>query len=96
MRTLDGPTSPITIQVRVYVARTPEVVFDYFADLRNEPQYNGQVRDIVKTSPDPIAKDTTFEGWHRGIGRVTGACRSTSDRVTWSSKVMRARAPTVG
>jgi hypothetical protein len=61
----------VTATVRVFVARDPSAVFDYFADLRNEPQYNGQVAGIRKTSPGPIGADTTFEGAHRGFGRVT-------------------------
>ncbi|NJD30228.1 MAG: hypothetical protein FIA92_18335 [Chloroflexi bacterium] len=62
---------PGIARVRVFVSREPEVVFDYFADLRNEPQYNRQVSGITKTSPGPIAQNTTFEGSHRGLGRVS-------------------------
>jgi Polyketide cyclase / dehydrase and lipid transport len=61
----------ITAAVRVFVARAPDMAFDFFADLRNEPQYNGQVAGISKTSPGPIGPNTTFEGSHRGFGRVT-------------------------
>jgi hypothetical protein len=73
--TTGNPTAPdprlVTAEVRVYVAREQDAVFDYFADLRNEPRYNGQVAGITKTSPGPIGADTTFEGSHRGFGRVT-------------------------
>lgn len=62
---------PVTARVRVFIARAPEVVFDYFADLRNEPQYNRQVGAITKTSPGPIGPNTTFEGTHAGFGQVT-------------------------
>ena len=61
----------VTADVRVFIGREQAEVFDFFADLRNEPQYNGQVSAIVKTSPGPIGGDTTFEGEHRGFGRVT-------------------------
>jgi hypothetical protein len=61
----------VSADVRILVARRPEIVFDYFADLRNEPQYNRQVRGIKKTSPGPITRGSTFEGIHRGFGRVT-------------------------
>ena len=54
--------APVTAGVRVFVHREPEVVFDYFADLRNEPTYNGQVSAIRKTSDGPIGLNTTFEG----------------------------------
>jgi hypothetical protein len=63
--------TPITARVRVFIPREPEVVFDYFADLGNEPQYNGQVSEIVKTSPGPVGPNTTFEGSHVGLGRVS-------------------------
>ncbi len=62
---------PVTARVRVFIACMPEVVFDYFADLRNEPQYNRQVSGITKTSPGPVGLGTTFQGSHPGFGRVT-------------------------
>lgn len=62
---------PVSAQVRVFIARDPESVFDFLADLRNEPQYNRQVGAIRKTSTGPIGQDTTFEGTHAGLGRVT-------------------------
>jgi hypothetical protein len=62
---------PVTARVRIFIACMPEVVFDYFADLRNEPQYNRQVSGITKTSPGPLGLGTTFQGSHRGFGRVT-------------------------
>jgi hypothetical protein len=61
----------VTGQVRIFIARMPEVAFDYFADLRNEPEYNRQVSGITKTSPGPVGQDTRFEGSHRGFGRAT-------------------------
>jgi hypothetical protein len=64
------PTS-VTAQVRILIPREREVVFDYFADLRNEPQYNRQVSGIRKTSPGPIGQGTTFQGSHLGLGPVT-------------------------
>jgi Polyketide cyclase / dehydrase and lipid transport len=63
--------APVTAHVRIFVRRAPEEVFDYFADLRNEPQYNGQVSGIRKTSPGPIGPGATFEGSHVRLGRVT-------------------------
>ena len=61
----------VTAGVRVFVKREPAAVFDYFADLRNEPQYNGQVSGILKTSSGPIGRNATFEGSHRGFGPVS-------------------------
>jgi len=68
----DSPQSDlVTAQVRIFIRREPNVVFDFFADLRNEPRYNQQVSGIRKTSPGPIDRDTTFAGQHLGIGPVT-------------------------
>jgi len=54
------------------IARSPEAVFDFFADLRNEPKWNhGQVRDVRMTSAPPIGQGTTFEGRHPGFGTAT-------------------------
>ncbi len=54
------------------IARSPEDVFDYFADLRNEPEWNrGHVRNVEMTSPPPIRQGTTFEWRHPGFGRAT-------------------------
>ena len=65
------PGAPLTAGVRVFIPRSPEAVFDFFADLRNEPRYNGQVSDIRKTSVGPIGLGTTFEGSHVGLGQVS-------------------------
>jgi hypothetical protein len=63
--------APIAARVRIFIPRKREKVFDYFTDLRNEPQYNRQVSGIRKTSPGPVGRNTTFEGSHFGLGRVT-------------------------
>jgi hypothetical protein len=64
-------SAPIVARVRIFIAREPQAVFDYFADLRNEPQYNSNVSAIQKISPGKIGHGSTFEGLHRGLGRVT-------------------------
>ena len=47
-------------------------VFAYFADLRNEPQWNhGHVQAVEMITPDPIGLGTTFEGHHPGFGKAT-------------------------
>jgi hypothetical protein len=51
-------------------------VYSYFADLRNEPQWNhGHVRNDTKTSPGPIGLGTTLEGDHPGFGKATWRLR---------------------
>jgi hypothetical protein len=62
----------ISATTEIFIKRDPDFVFAYFADLRNEPEWNrGHVRDVVKTSRGPIGLGTTFEGIHPGIGRAT-------------------------
>ncbi|MBP6392572.1 MAG: SRPBCC family protein [Flavobacteriales bacterium] len=61
----------IRADVSVHIRCDPEIVFNYFADLRNEPEYNSLVSDVTKTSPGPIGTGTTFTGRHRGFGPVT-------------------------
>lgn len=62
---------PVTAGVRVFIPRPADVAFDYFADLRNEPEYNPQVSGITLTSPEPVGPGSTFTGTHRGFGPVS-------------------------
>ena len=56
----------------ITIQRPPSQIFRYFADLRNEPDWNhGHVQDVVMTSPEPIGLGSTFEGHHSGMGRAT-------------------------
>lgn len=65
----------ISTTVRLHIARSPEDAFTFFTDLRNEPTYNPEVRNVRKTSPGPIGAGTTFEGDHVGFGRVSWRLR---------------------
>ncbi len=40
--------------MRIHIETNLETAFRYFVGLRNEPDYNPQVRRIVKTLPEPI------------------------------------------
>lgn len=62
---------PISTQVKVFISRPREAVFAYFADLRHEPEYNAKVRDVRRTTDEPLARGTRFEGVHDGIGKVS-------------------------
>jgi hypothetical protein len=72
-----GTTSPeetvvIVAEHETRIAREPEVVFDYFADLRNEPEWNHRhVREVRMTSPPPVGLGTTFEGEHLRFSTAT-------------------------
>ena len=62
---------PISTQVEVFIPRPPQTVFEYFADLRHEPEYNARVHDVRKTTDGPLTCGTRFEGLHDGIGTVS-------------------------
>ena len=62
----------ISAEVEVLIEWEPEIVFAYFADLRNEPKWNrGHVKDVTMTSSEPIGLGTTFEGKHSSFGKAT-------------------------
>jgi hypothetical protein len=46
----------------------PEVVFDYVADLKNEPQWNPDASNIVKKTDGDIRQGTVFEEDYRRVG----------------------------
>ena len=52
------------------VARSPEEVFDFLVDFRNEPQWEPNCREAEKTSDGPIGQGTTFRANMKGMGRV--------------------------
>lgn len=63
---------PVSAAHTTTIDRSPEDVFDYFADLRNEPVWNrGHVRDVVLTSEGPVGAGSRFEGDHPGFGKAT-------------------------
>lgn len=62
---------PITAEVDVFIPRPPEVVFEYFADLRHQPEHNPQVHDIHQTTAGPLALGTRFEGQLAGFGSAS-------------------------
>jgi hypothetical protein len=63
---------PISAAHTTIIERSPEDVFDYFADLRNEPAWNrGHVQNVVLTSAGPVGLGSSFEGDHPGFGKAT-------------------------
>jgi hypothetical protein len=64
-------STPIVAHVHRYIPVPPERVFAYFVDLRNEPDYNRQVRDITKITSGPVGIGTEFRGEHIGFGSVS-------------------------
>jgi hypothetical protein len=58
----------ITASWNITIDRVPEDVFDFVADLDNEPQFNPDVSNIVKTSDGPIGLGTVYEEDFKRVG----------------------------
>jgi hypothetical protein len=56
--------------MRCHVSRSPEDVFDFLADLRNESRWNPRVVGIQQITAGPVAAGTRFHGTYRGIGAL--------------------------
>jgi hypothetical protein len=52
----------------VRIERSREQVFDFLADLRNEPQFNSDARDIVKVTAGEIGLNTVYTETVRPLG----------------------------
>jgi carbon monoxide dehydrogenase subunit G len=52
------------------ISRSPEEVFDYLADLRNEPLWLPGAADIRLTSDGKVGRGSTFEGTYARAGQV--------------------------
>ena len=73
----------VHIEGDIVINRTPEEVFDFVADERNEPRYNPKMRLAEKISDGPIGLGTRFRAQTVSMGRpvdmvveVTGYQRS--------------------
>jgi hypothetical protein len=58
----------VTATWKVTVARPPEAVFDFVADLNNEPRSNPDVSNVVQTTPGPVGLGTVFEQDFKRVG----------------------------
>ena len=54
---------------QVRIERSAEEVFDFVADLHNEPQFNPDASNIVQVSDGPIGRGTVFEEDFKRVGR---------------------------
>jgi hypothetical protein len=52
----------------VRIGRSAEVVFDYLADLDNEPDWNPDASNVVRVSPGPVGPGTVWEEDFRRVG----------------------------
>jgi polyketide cyclase/dehydrase/lipid transport protein len=55
----------------IRIARSPEDVFDFLADLRNEPQFNPDASNVQQVTPGPIGLGTSYTEDFRRIGAYT-------------------------
>jgi carbon monoxide dehydrogenase subunit G len=54
----------------VEINRSAEEVYDYLADMRNEPQWLSGASGVHLTTPEPIAAGSRFEGTYARAGKV--------------------------
>lgn len=71
----------------------PEQVFDFLADFENEPAWNPECLEVVKTSSGPIGAGSTYRGRMRGVGWVAMEL-SAYERPRRFATVERSRAAT--
>jgi hypothetical protein len=61
----------ITASWQITIARSPEEVFDFVADLNNEPKFNPDASNVVRTSPAEIGLGMTYTEDIRRVGAYT-------------------------
>ena len=58
------------IDGEIVIDRPVQMVFDYVADQRNEPQYNPRMVRAEKITPGPVGKGTRFRSAVTSMGRT--------------------------
>ncbi|MGZ6494419.1 MAG: SRPBCC family protein, partial [Actinomycetota bacterium] len=58
------------IEGEILIRRSPEDVFDFVADERNEPRYNPHMLKAEKISDGPIGEGTRFRAEIQSLGRT--------------------------
>ena len=61
----------ITAEAELQLSRPLEEVFDFWADVRNENDWNPGSQGWEQTSPGPVGPGTTFKGEVQGMGAMT-------------------------
>jgi len=56
----------VHIEGEIIIRRSPEDVFDYVADERNEPRFNAQLLRVEQVTPAPIGLGTRFRAQAEG------------------------------
>ena len=58
------------IDGEILIGQPVDVVFDFVADERNEPQYNSRMVRADKVTDGPVGKGTVFRSAARSMGRT--------------------------
>jgi hypothetical protein len=95
---MDGPTNTAAArragtvaEQGIDIAAPAKAVFDYVTDLRREPEWNPQMRDVQKLTPGPIDVGTTYRvRFGRGVGMATIE-NTAFDRPRYWSAMSRSR-----
>lgn len=64
----------IRARAELVINRSPEEVFDFWADARNENDWDPDAKGVEKTSPGPVGPGATFRGEYseyKGMGLLT-------------------------
>ena len=63
----------VTGQMTLRIARPVAQVFDFVADSRNEPAWNGTMASVEQLSPGPVGLGARFRGRSKQMGRLAYA-----------------------
>lgn len=58
------------VEEEVEVSRSPADVFQYLADIRNEPRWNPWGESVEMLTPEPIQQGSRFRGRYKRFGAV--------------------------
>jgi hypothetical protein len=68
----------------VLIARSPEDVYDYLIDMRNEQQWNDGLKTIVMRTESPVRVGTVFEAEWKGSGINMVRCTMAERPSEWA------------
>ena len=61
--------SGYVVENSIGIAAAAETVFDYVTDVRQEPEWNRQLREVEKLTPGPVGAGTRYRvRFGRGVG----------------------------
>ena len=79
------------VENSIEIVARPDVVFDYVADVRNEPEWNPQMSQVEKLTPGEIGRGTRFRvRFGRGVGEAVIEDTAVDRPRSWSA-VSRSR-----